>query len=97
MADIRERLGQWLAEHSCSNAVDLLRSLGLAVFPANTGTQAADEPAIRNGSAFATTAGGKMVKGFPFQFEHNPLSIYEESPQMGEHTAHILSVLRATS
>ena len=97
VAEIRNELGQWLAQQSRSNAVDTLRSLEVAVFPANTGEQASNEVAITTGSAFAVTPSGKMVKGFPFQIKNSPLGIYEESPQMGEHTERILNVLKATS
>ena len=67
--------------------------LGLAVFKANTGAEAAQELAIASGPAFAKTASGAMVKGFPFQFIKAPLQIYEESPSMGEHTEAVVQLL----
>ncbi len=88
-----DALRQWLLRNEADNAVATLRSLGLAVGRANSGSEAAEEPVIKAGIAFAETVAGAMVKGFPFQFEKTPLVIYEESPSMGEHTEEILGRL----
>ncbi len=85
-----EVLGAWLRTQARDAAVAALQNLGLAAGRANTGAQAAEEPKVRTGIAFAETGSGVMVKGFPFQFEKTPLVIYEESPRMGEHTEEIL-------
>ena len=87
---VGDELRQWLTRQERDSAVAILRSLGLMVGRANSGSEAAEEPAITAGIAFAETAAGVMVKGFPFQFEKTPLVIYEESPRMGEHTEEIL-------
>ena len=87
---VGDELQQWLVRQSADSATDTLRSLGLAAGRANSGGEAAEEPEIKSGIAFAETAAGVMVKGFPFQFEKTPLVIYEESPRMGEHTEEIL-------
>jgi len=90
---VEDYLPSWLAERSRDEAIAALRSLGLSVFKANTGTEAAQEPAVAEGSAFSKTASGAMVKGFPFQFRNAPLGIYDESPGMGEHTERIMRLL----
>ena len=87
---VDDELQQWLLRETVDAAVATLHSLGLAAGPANSGSAAAEEPEIKEGIAFAETASGVMVKGFPFQFEKTPLVIYEESPRMGEHTEEIL-------
>ncbi len=97
LGDVERQLARWLAERESSVAIAPLRQLGLAVFKANTGAEAAAEPSINSGTAFAATGAGTMVKGFPFQFEGAPLAIYEESPRMGEHTEMILEILGETA
>ena len=92
-AELHGRLQDWLETQRSSDAIATLRPMGVAVFKANTGSEAADEPDIQAGEAFAVTRAGTMVKGFPFQFDNAPLNIYEESPRMGEHTDRILQVL----
>ena len=91
--DLEARLIEWLTERSELEAIEPLRAVDVAVFKANTGAEAAEEAAIKSGHAFASTASGQMVKGFPFQFTTTPLRIYEESPAMGEHTDEILQLL----
>ncbi len=86
-------LAAWLSGQNVTDAEAHLLGLGIAAGRANTGSQAAEEPAIKAGIAFAETAAGAMVKGFPFQFEKTPMVIYEESPRMGEHTERILDLL----
>ncbi len=91
--DLENQLIAWLKTNDTVSAIQLLREVGVATFKANTGAEAAEVESIKSGQAFATTPSGRMVKGFPFQFEKNPLTIYEESPAMGEHTERILAVL----
>ncbi len=93
LANVEPQLTRWLAQQDSAGAIAALRPLGIATFKANTGAEAARESAIKSGSAFAATHSGAMVKGFPFQFDASPLTIYEESPHMGEHTEHILKIL----
>ena len=86
-------LEDWLATLTVAEAITKLRPLGLAVFPANSGKHAANDALVRGGMAFDETRSGVMVKGFPFQFEHAAMRIYEESPRMGEHTPGVLKLL----
>ena len=93
LSELEARFVDWLADQTSHAAIEMLRPLGIAVFKANTGAEAAEEPSIKAGHAFTETASGQMVKGFPFQFKNNPLTIYEESPAMGEHTDQITELL----
>ena len=93
LSELEARFVDWLADRTSHVAIELLRPLGVAVFKANTGAEAAEEPLIKAGYAFTETVSGQMVKGFPFQFKNNPLTIYEESPSMGEHTDQIIELL----
>nr|MBX2881259.1 CoA transferase [Granulosicoccus sp.] len=95
LTELEARLPGWLGSVSSAAVVSDLRQLGVAAFRANSGAEASELEVIKSGNAFATTRAGKMVKGFPFQFQNNPLSIYEESPSMGEQTERILSILEA--
>ena len=91
--DLEARVGEWLATNDSVAATRMLRELGIAAFKANTGAEAAEEASIKSGQAFAKTPSGHMVKGFPFQFQKSPMTIYEESPAMGEQTEQILAAL----
>ncbi|MEM7097626.1 MAG: CoA transferase [Pseudomonadota bacterium] len=93
--DLETELVSWLGEQNAVTCASRLRAIGIASFTANTGAQASEEPAIKSGTAFATTQAGKMVKGFPFQFTRSPLTVYAESPSMGEHTQHVLEILES--
>ena len=93
IGQIGVELRNWLSEQDGNTAVAALTALGIAAGRANSGAEAAEEPLIKSGIAFAETAAGVMVKGFPFQFEKTPLVIYEESPRMGEHTEEVLGKL----
>ena len=95
--EVAPELPRWLRRQGSAEAMAQLRPLGVAAFKANTGAEAAAEATIRSGTAFAETGSGAMVKGFPFQFEATPLTIYEESPRMGEHTERILRILEETA
>ena len=95
-ADLVSELRAWLAGKDSQSAIASLRRIGIAAFRANTGSEAAEAPSITSGEAFSNTPSGKMVKGFPFQFAHSPLSIYAESPGMGEHTDELLRILEAS-
>lgn len=90
VGDLWQRLRDWLATQDTESACRKLRTAGVAAFAANTGSQAAQEPTILTGTAFARTAADAMVKGFPFQFVATPMRIYAESPRMGEHTDEVL-------
>ncbi len=94
--EVEPKLARWLSSEDSVDAIAKLRGIGVAAFKANSGAEAAKEPAIQSGTAFAKTGSGQMVKGFPFQFEDTPLGIYEESPGMGEHTENILRTCEAS-
>ena len=91
--DVETKLVRWLSEQDAKTAASSLRTLGVVAFKANTGAEAGEEEAIKSGYAFTQTASGAMVKGFPFQFDASPMTIYEESPAMGEHTEQVLGLL----
>ena len=93
---VRGALENWLANRTAAAACDALRPLGIAANRANTGAEAARDPAIRGSAAFARTPRGAMVKGFPFRFRKTPLRIRGESPKMGEHTGQVLSEFLGT-
>ena len=40
------------------------------------------------GPTFLKSPSGDLVKGFPFQFANSPMTIYSESPSVGEHNGH---------
>ena len=91
--DVLDVLERVLRTYSRSQAILALGEVGINAFAANTGAEAAELSAIKLGAAFAKTPSGQMVKGFPFQFDANPMRIYAESPSMGEQSAFILDCL----
>ncbi|MEM7218712.1 MAG: CoA transferase [Pseudomonadota bacterium] len=90
-------LATWVETQPVLETAQELQRLGIAAFKANSGGETAQEPLIASGGAFARTPAGAMVKGFPFQFRAAPLTVYEESPTMGQHTDGVLAGLRSNT
>jgi crotonobetainyl-CoA:carnitine CoA-transferase CaiB-like acyl-CoA transferase len=84
-------LASWIVGREAGGAAKLLRGAGIAAYVALNGAEMFRHPAVQTGAAFAQSPGGHLVKGFPFQFVRHPMTIYAESPAIGEHTAEILS------
>jgi crotonobetainyl-CoA:carnitine CoA-transferase CaiB-like acyl-CoA transferase len=87
-------LARWIAERDVEIAAEALRAIGISAYPALDGAAMFQHPAVQKGATFARSPSGKLVKGFPFQFVEHPMSIYADSPAIGEHTAEVLSSLR---
>jgi crotonobetainyl-CoA:carnitine CoA-transferase CaiB-like acyl-CoA transferase len=86
-------LAGWVAERTAEAGGELLREAGIAAYAVLDGGGMFNHPAVQRGTAFAQSPSGQLVKGFPFQLAKRPMTIYAESPGIGEHTAEILSRL----
>ena len=81
---------------SADMVLSILRALDVAAFPA-LGAKAAFEEARRLKSpALAQSDAGTLVKGFPFQFTTAPMTIFCESPVVGQDTNEILNEIKTT-
>ncbi|MEM7290928.1 MAG: hypothetical protein AAF412_11275, partial [Pseudomonadota bacterium] len=73
---------------STDEAIQTLTGDGLSVARVNPGSEML--AMYEDSYQFARSPNGDLVKGFPFQFKHSPMTISRNSPEVGEHTSHFL-------
>lgn len=85
-----ETLGEWVGRHDAAAALDRLHALGIPAEPAMDGraVMAAGDTVWTH--ALERTPGGHLAKGFPLQFETEPLAITREAPGIGADTEEVL-------
>jgi crotonobetainyl-CoA:carnitine CoA-transferase CaiB-like acyl-CoA transferase len=74
-------------------AVEALTALGIAVAPVRDGSAAAQGRGISWWEAVGTLPDGSLAKGFPFQFEDEPMRLARPAPSIGQDTAQVLQDL----
>jgi crotonobetainyl-CoA:carnitine CoA-transferase CaiB-like acyl-CoA transferase len=89
--EMEKTLAQWVSARPLEPAQQALLAAGLPVYPVLDGAQAAESEAVRLGTSLVCAPDGSMYKGFPFQLRHQPLTVYSESPKLGEHTDEVLA------
>lgn len=62
-----------------------------------SGQDLLDDKSLWDKQIWQTSADGALVKGFAFQYAAQPMTIYANSPEVGEHTDAILSSLAKRS
>ena len=75
--------------------VEELERAGIACGPVNTVDQVASDPQIATRNMLVTVrhpqAGSFSVANTPFKFSRTPYTVERASPDLGEHTEHVLS------
>ncbi len=87
---VPEPLEAWAAVRTSPEAIAKLAQRGIRATPVADGNVMHDTVTGAPCTAYARIAGGDWVKGFPFQFRTNALSVVRPAPALGEHTAEIL-------
>ena len=87
---VPEPLEAWAAVRKSPEAIAKLAARGIRATPVADGNVMHDAVTSTPCTAFARDPGGDWVKGFPFQFRANPLSILRPAPALGEHTSEVL-------
>ena len=74
-----------IAQHDAQSALCQLREAGLPAAQVKRGSEMHES--FKTSWEFARTPEGALVKGFPFQFAGESMSVHLEAPEIGEHTA----------
>ena len=85
------RIEDWCASQDAQTLIDALQAHGCPAAIVNAGSRMYAMFQKRSAYVFAHSPDGAMVKGFPFQFMANPMSIRLNSPLVGEHTERFCS------
>ena len=81
----------WLAQTNAAEAIEALteQNIPYAISPNGEDVYKSDLTKISN--AFSSSPCGDMVKGFAFQLKNSEMTIYRDSPELGQHNDEILS------
>lgn len=82
--------GAALAGKTHDEAVQALAAENGGLRKVATGQDLLDNQDLWAKQIWARSADGALVKGFAFQYMQDPMSIYANSPAVGEHTETIL-------
>lgn len=87
---LHERLAQWTGRRTADEAMQALAALGIAAAPVRGGQAAARGRGLSWWEAVGTLPDGSLAKGFPFQFEGEPMRLTRPAPTIGKDTAQVL-------
>ena len=93
---LSDALRDAISSLSADMTLAVLRALNVAVFPAWGAKDAFGSAQRLNSTALAKSADGTLVKGFPVQFAHTPMTIFCESPAVGRDTDETLNEIKTT-
>ena len=77
-------LEAWCQSFEAETLIGKLKDLGIGAAVVKCGSKMYET--MRSTEVFGESPDGAMVKGFPFQFATNPMTIRLNSPEVGEHT-----------
>jgi crotonobetainyl-CoA:carnitine CoA-transferase CaiB-like acyl-CoA transferase len=83
-------LREWGKKHDAQAIESIMRESGVAAVVVKTGGELLESNLSRGSVAFVKSPQGHLVKGFPFQLENVPLSVFSDAPSIGEHNADFL-------
>jgi crotonobetainyl-CoA:carnitine CoA-transferase CaiB-like acyl-CoA transferase len=83
-------LQRWVAARPLDESLKWLRARGIAVAEALNGQQVLQQEGQVWSHALQRSPQGVMVKGFPLQFDHEPLTVRGDAPAIGGDTAYVL-------
>jgi crotonobetainyl-CoA:carnitine CoA-transferase CaiB-like acyl-CoA transferase len=89
-ADLEVRLGRFIAARTTADSVAALMQAGIAAAPAATGSDVLRQRGIVWDQALQNSPQGALVKGFPMQFDREPMTITREAPVLGADSDDIL-------
>ncbi|SCK42791.1 Crotonobetainyl-CoA:carnitine CoA-transferase CaiB [Variovorax sp. HW608] len=87
---MQDRLARWIATRTAEEAVEALAALGIAAAPVGDGRAVAQRRGIAWREAIGMLPDGSLAKGFPFQFEEEPMRLMQPAPSIGQDTAQVL-------
>ncbi|MEM7018865.1 MAG: CoA transferase [Pseudomonadota bacterium] len=83
-------LQQWVATQTASQLIEQCRANGIGAALVHKGSDMLTHLQQAQSDAFSHSPDGQLVKGFPFQLTHTPMTIRLNSPAVGEHSAEYL-------
>ena len=86
-------LSTWASERDAETVVAAFLAAGGGGALSRTGFDTLADPDYRASGIFGQSPNGALVKGFPFQFTETPMTVWGNSPQVGEHTDDVLQSL----
>ena len=89
-----EDVAEWAAVRDAAAAVAAFIAAGAGGSVVHDGRDILEDEVLREQSFFATGPDGALVKGFPYQLAQNPMTIWRNSPAVGEHTNEIFNKLK---
>ncbi|KQP19266.1 CaiB/BaiF CoA-transferase family protein [Pseudorhodoferax sp. Leaf265] len=90
---VEEGLARWMVTRTAAEAVKALAALCIAAARVRDGSAAAQGRGISWCDAIGNLPDGSLAKGFPFQFEDEPMQLTRPAPSIGQDTARVLQEL----
>lgn len=84
----------WVGTRSLSECLRFQPDDALGISESRSGKRLVESQQESNSEAYLRSPNGARVKGFPFQFSNHPMTVWGDSPAVGEHTSEILSSKR---
>ena len=85
-----ERVAQWVGARDRDDAVSSLCDSGLACAPVLDASEAMAQRGTLWRHALVSLSDGSLAKGFPFQFDEQPMRLQGDAPTIGRDTAEVL-------
>ena len=79
-------LADWAKSQQAASIEKKLQDAGIAAAISLNGQEILNNKQVNIFEAFARTPKNVLFKGFPFQLKHTAMTIWGESPEVGEHT-----------
>ncbi len=89
-ADLAQALQRWIQGRPSADCVARLAASAVAASAVLSGAQVLGQQGVVWSQALQRSPQGSMVKGFPVQFDHRPMSIVREAPAMGSDSDDVL-------
>ena len=86
-------IANWIKIKKSDEVTAILRLAGIGAVMALDGKEVYEKTNIQAKNAFLKTSKGILVKGFPFELVETPMTIWGESPKVGEHTSQFLKAV----
>ena len=80
----------WVQSQSQEDVVEIKAGSPIGIVASRGGKQLIESQKQANSCAYLKSPNGARVKGFPFQLINHPMSIWADSPRIGEHTSEFL-------
>ncbi len=83
-------LERWASEQASETVVQCFLDAGGGATLSRVGSELLNDIALWSRQVFARSPNGSLVKGFPFQFSDSPMTVWGDSPAVGEHTRQLV-------